>query len=84
MTEEQQPRRRGRPPTGVTPKRNVRIGPIWDRAEEMALEIARREGTVRLVRDHETGEMVERGNVTALVEEALRREIARLERARSR
>lgn len=30
------PRRRGRPPTGVTPKRNVRIGEEWDQAAEIA------------------------------------------------
>lgn len=29
-------RRRGRPPTGVTPKRNVRIGDTWTRSEELA------------------------------------------------
>lgn len=28
--------RRGRPPTGVTPKRNIRIGPVWDQAAEIA------------------------------------------------
>jgi hypothetical protein len=36
MEEQQQPRRRGRPPTGVTPKRNVRIGAVWDEAERHA------------------------------------------------
>lgn len=30
------PRRRGRPATGVTPKRNIRIGTIWDQAETIA------------------------------------------------
>lgn len=36
MEEEQEPRRRGRPRTGVTPKRNVRIGATWDIAERHA------------------------------------------------
>lgn len=30
------PRRRGRPATGVTPKRNVRMGETWTRGEELA------------------------------------------------
>lgn len=42
MTSEQpgQPpaRRRGRPATGITPKRNVRIGADWDRLEALAAE----------------------------------------------
>lgn len=29
-------KRRGRPATGVTPVRNVRIGPLWDEALEIA------------------------------------------------
>jgi hypothetical protein len=50
----------GRPATGETPKRNVRIGPLWDRAAELAKA---------------------RGmKMTAFVEEALRREVARIER----
>ncbi len=36
MTEEAAPRRRGRPATGITPKRNVRIGPLWDDCEAQA------------------------------------------------
>jgi len=36
MVEETAPRRRGRPATGITPKRNIRIGATWDRAEEAA------------------------------------------------
>ncbi|NBE80291.1 hypothetical protein [Micromonospora rubida] len=34
--EEQPKPRRGRPATGVTPKRNVRIGAAWDTAEQLA------------------------------------------------
>jgi len=30
------PRRRGRPATGQTPVRSVRIGPIWDEAKAIA------------------------------------------------
>lgn len=30
------PRGRGRPPTGVTPKRNIRLGEVWERGEELA------------------------------------------------
>lgn len=37
--EEQQPRRRGRPATGVTPKRNVRIGATWDAGERLAEQL---------------------------------------------
>ncbi len=29
-------RKPGRPATGVTPKRNIRVGEIWDRCEELA------------------------------------------------
>ena len=29
-------RPRGRPRTGVTPKRNIRVGEIWDQAAELA------------------------------------------------
>lgn len=35
MDEQEKPRR-GRPPTGVTPKRNIRVGTIWDEAEAIA------------------------------------------------
>lgn len=31
-------RKPGRPATGVTPKRNIRVGDIWDRSEELAAE----------------------------------------------
>ncbi|MEU8334785.1 hypothetical protein [Micromonospora tulbaghiae] len=75
MEQEQQPRRRGRPATGITPKRNVRIGAAWDQAEQLALELARQAGTVRTDRDGK-----EHGNVTAYVEEALREHNARVER----
>lgn len=33
---EDEKRRRGRPATGVTPKRNLRIGEVWDEAEAIA------------------------------------------------
>jgi hypothetical protein len=36
MVEDSAPKRRGRPATGVTPKRNVRIGETWERGEELA------------------------------------------------
>lgn len=36
--EEQEKPRRGRPATGVTPKRNIRVGAIWDEAAEIAAE----------------------------------------------
>lgn len=35
---EETKRRRGRPATGVTPKRNLRVGPIWDEAAAIAAE----------------------------------------------
>jgi len=38
MTEETT-RRRGRPATGVTPKRNVRIGEVWARGEMLAAQL---------------------------------------------
>jgi hypothetical protein len=28
--------RRGRPPTGITPKRNIRVGQVWDDAAAIA------------------------------------------------
>ncbi len=34
--EEQDKRPRGRPRTGVTPKRNIRVGPVWDEAAAIA------------------------------------------------
>ena len=36
MEEEKRPR--GRPATGETPKRNIRIGPIWDEVAGYAAE----------------------------------------------
>jgi hypothetical protein len=38
MEEEQKPKR-GRPATGQTTKRNVRIGAPWDRGEELAEQL---------------------------------------------
>ena len=32
---EEQPKRRGRPPTGVIPKRNIRVGAVWDDVERL-------------------------------------------------
>lgn len=38
MSDQTEPKRRvGRPATGVTPKRNIRVGEIWDEAAERAL-----------------------------------------------
>lgn len=71
MIEETVPKRVGRPATGVTTKRNVRIGATWDRAEELATELAKRDGKPK-------------ANVTAYVEEALRRENARVEKLLAR
>lgn len=71
MVEETAPKRVGRPATGVTTKRNVRIGATWDRAEELAGELAKRDGKSK-------------ANVTAYVEEALRRENARVEKLLAR
>lgn len=62
--EQESKRRPGRPATGVTPKRNVRIGAPWDRAEELAKQLGMK--------------------TTAYVEEALRRENARVERRMAR
>jgi hypothetical protein len=63
MTENETPRKGGRPKgsaTGQTKLRTLRIGPLWDRGQTMAKA---------------------RGlSMTTLVEEALRREVARLER----
>jgi len=38
MMEETEPKRRGRPATGQTPKRNIRIGTVWDDAEKIAVK----------------------------------------------
>lgn len=70
----------GRPATGVTPKRQVRIGEEWDQAEALALELARRNDTVRSVRHQATGEPREAGDIAAYIREALRRENARIAR----
>lgn len=78
--EQETKRAPGRPATGVTTKRNVRIGATWDRAEELALALARQNGTVRRVPNRVTGQVEEKGDVTAYVEEALRRENARVAR----
>jgi hypothetical protein len=80
METENTPRRPGRPATGVTPKRNIRMGKTWDTAEELALALARRAGTVRQVRNRQTGEVEEAGDITAYVEEALKRENTRIAR----
>jgi hypothetical protein len=62
--DESTPKRRGRPPTGVTPKRNIRIGDTWTQGETLAKQLGI--------------------TMTAYVEEALRRENARIERAERR
>lgn len=36
MTDEQPKRSPGRPATGQTPVRTIRIGPVWDEAKEYA------------------------------------------------
>jgi hypothetical protein len=61
MTEETQPKRRGRPATGVTPKRNVRIGDTWTEGEALAEKLGM--------------------TMTAYVEDALRRQNARVRRS---
>lgn len=38
METEETPRRRGRPATGQTPKRYLRMGALWDRAAALAAE----------------------------------------------
>lgn len=39
MSDQTEPKRRvGRPATGVTPKRNIRVGEVWDQAAELASE----------------------------------------------
>lgn len=81
MSNEQTPRNKGgRPATGQTPVRNVRIGSTWTRAEELALKLARLAGTVRTLTNRSTQQEQERGDITAYVEEALRRENDRQER----
>lgn len=46
MEQEQPKRGPGRPATGVTPKRNIRVGPVWDEAAAIA---ARRGETMTAV-----------------------------------
>jgi hypothetical protein len=46
MEQEQTKRRPGRPATGVTPKRNIRVGAVWDEAAAIA---ARRGETMTAV-----------------------------------
>jgi hypothetical protein len=67
------PNRGGRPQgstTGQAKMRTARIGPLWDRGQELAAALAERDGA--------------RTNMTAYVEEALRRENARVERLLAR
>jgi hypothetical protein len=77
-------RPRGRPATGITEKRQVRIGDTWDRAEALALELARSQGKVRKVKNRETGETEEKGDIAGYVEEALQRHNAHIERQLAR
>jgi hypothetical protein len=39
MSENETPRRRGRPATGGTPKRNIRVGNDWDTGEKLAARL---------------------------------------------
>lgn len=83
MASETPKRGPGRPKgsgAGETPIRHARIGAPWDRAEELALARAKRDGKVIRRKDRATGEVREFGNVTAYVEEALRRYNTRVER----
>lgn len=73
-------RPRGRPVTGVTAKRQVRIGDEWDRAERLALALAEQDGTVREVKSRATGEAERKGDTAGYVEAALKRENDRVER----
>lgn len=88
MTDNETPPSRGGRPvgstTGTTKLRTLRMGPIWERAEGLALELARRNDKVLRRTDRATGEVREFGNVTAYVEEALRRENARVEKLLAR
>lgn len=38
MDEATERRPRGRPPTGETPKRYIRAGPVWDEAADLAAQ----------------------------------------------
>jgi hypothetical protein len=65
--DEDEPKRRGRPATGITPKRGVRIeDELWSEVERLASELARRDGT--------------KVNVTAYIKDALVRQNARVVR----
>lgn len=67
MSESEAPKRRGRPATGETPHRKMRIeDDLWAEVEKLAAEIARLDGV--------------KPNATAYVKEALRRENARVKR----
>lgn len=86
MSDSEAPKKkpRGRPELAEN-KRTVpttfRLDPaLKTETERLALELARRDGTVREITDRTTGERVEAGNVTAYVQEALRRENARIAR----
>ena len=82
MSEEQNTnkRPRGRPATGQTPKRQVRMGSEWDRAETLALRLARHQGAVRHVVNRSTGVAEDRGDLAGYAEEAIRRHNDHVER----
>ncbi len=70
-TEGTEKRGRGRPATGVTPKRQIRIeDELWGEVERLAAEVAQRGGT--------------KPNVATYVKEALRRENERVRRLHAR
>ena len=77
MSEDEETKRRGRPPTGITEKRQVRIGDEWDLAEQIALDLARLDGKVRQVRNRVTRELEEKGDIAGYIEEAIREKNAR-------
>lgn len=67
MSESEAPKRRGRPATGETPHRKMRIDDdLWDEVERLARALAEHDSV--------------KPNVTAYVKEALRRENARVKR----
>lgn len=47
------PRKRGRPATGVTPKRNIRVDALWDRVEALAAPEAMTDVIKRLLKAEE-------------------------------
>jgi hypothetical protein len=64
---EDEPKRKiGRPSTGETPIRHVRIGELWTRGQDLAAELAELDG--------------QKVNMTSYVESALREHNARTER----